>query len=61
MGSLQKQIWRTVGSLLASCEPLAHHRNVTSLSLFCSRYYFVADVQIEPAQLFHDYKKDGYV
>ena len=37
---LQKQICRTVGpSLAASLEPLAHHRNVTSLNLFY-RYYF---------------------
>ena len=33
-------ICRIVGpSLAASLEPLAHHRNVASLSLFC-RYYF---------------------
>ena len=37
---LQKWICRTVGpSLVASLEPLAHCRNVTSLSLFY-RYYF---------------------
>ena len=37
---LQKLICRTVGSsLAASLEPLAHRRNVASLSLFC-RYYF---------------------
>ena len=37
---LQKQIWRTIGPLLAgSLEPLAHRQNVTSLSLFY-RYYF---------------------
>ena len=37
---LQKQICRTVGpSLAAFLEPLAHRRNITSLSLFC-RYYF---------------------
>ena len=37
---LQKQICRTVGpSLAAALEPLAHHRNVASLSLFY-RYYF---------------------
>ena len=37
---LQKQIHRTVGtSLGASLGPLAHCRNVVSLSLFC-RYYF---------------------
>ena len=40
LDKLQKQICRTVGpSLAASLEPLAHHRNVASLSLFC-RYYF---------------------
>ena len=37
---LQKRICRTVvPSLSASLEPLAHRRNVASLSLFC-RYYF---------------------
>ena len=35
LGKLQKRICRTVGpSLAASLEPLAHRRNVTSLSLF---------------------------
>ena len=38
---LQKRICRTVApsALAASLEPLAHPRNVASLSLFC-RYYF---------------------
>ena len=37
---LQKRICRTTGpSFAASLEPLAHHRNVASLSLFY-RYYF---------------------
>ena len=40
LDKLQKWICRTVGpSLAASLEPLAHHRNVASLSLFY-RYYF---------------------
>ena len=40
LGKLQKQICRTVGSLLAaSLEPLDHRPNVASVSLFC-RYYF---------------------
>ena len=40
LDKLQKQICRTVGPLLAAClEPLAHRRNVTSLSLFYT-YYF---------------------
>ena len=40
LGKLQKQICRTVGpSLGASLEPLAHHWNVASWSLFY-RYYF---------------------
>ena len=40
LDKLQKQICRTVGpSLAASLEPLAHRRNVASLSLFYS-YYF---------------------
>ena len=35
LDKLQKQICRTVGpSLAASLEPLAHHRNMASLSLF---------------------------
>ena len=38
---LQKRICSTVGpSLATSLEPLAHHRNVASLSIFY-RYYFV--------------------
>ena len=41
LDKLQKRICRIVGpSLAASLEPLAHRRNVTSLSLFY-RYYFV--------------------
>ena len=40
LDKLQKQICRIVGpSLAASLEPLAHRRNVASLSLFY-RYYF---------------------
>ena len=40
LDKLQKWICRTVGpSLAASLEPLAHRRNVPSLSLFY-RYYF---------------------
>ena len=40
LDKLQKRICRTVGpSVAASLEPLAHHRNMASLSLFC-RYYF---------------------
>ena len=40
LDKLQKRICRIVGpSLAASLEPLAHHRNVASLSLFY-RYYF---------------------
>ena len=40
LDKLQKRIRRIVGpSLAASLEPLAHHRNVTTLSLFY-RYYF---------------------
>ena len=40
LDKLQKWICRTVGpSLAASFEPLAHRRNVTSLSFFY-RYYF---------------------
>ena len=40
LDKLQKQICRIVGpSLTASLEPLAHRRNVASLSLFY-RYYF---------------------
>ena len=40
LDKLQKRICRTVGpSLAPSLEPLAHRRNVASLSLFY-RYYF---------------------
>ena len=40
LGKLQKRTCRAVGpSLAASLEPLAHHHNVDSLSLFY-RYYF---------------------
>ena len=40
LDKLQKRVCRTVGlSLAASLEPLAHHRNVASLSIFY-RYYF---------------------
>ena len=40
LDKLQKQICRIVGpSLAASLEPLTHHRNVASLSLFYG-YYF---------------------
>ena len=40
LGKLQKWTCRAVGPSLAAClEPLAHHQNVASLSLFY-RYYF---------------------
>ena len=40
LDKIQKRICRTVGPSVAIClEPLAHRRNVSSLSLFC-RYYF---------------------
>ena len=40
LDKLQKRICRTVGPSIAAClEPLAHNRNVASLSLFY-RYYF---------------------
>ena len=40
LDKVQKWICWTVGpSLAASLEPLAHHQNLASLSLFC-RYYF---------------------
>ena len=50
LDKLQKRICRTAGpSLAASLEPLAHRRNVASLSLFY-RYYF-ARCSSELAQL----------
>ena len=50
LDKLQKQICMTVGpSLAASLEPLAHRRNVASLSLFY-RYYF-GRCSLELAQL----------
>ena len=40
LNKLQKRICRTVGpSLAAFLEPLTHHRNVASLSLFCRHYF----------------------
>ena len=40
LDKLQKRLCRTVGpSLTASLEPLAHHRNVASLSLFYRHYF----------------------
>ena len=40
LDKIEKQIFRTIGpSPAASLEPLAHHRNVASLSHFY-RYYF---------------------
>ena len=40
LDKLQKQICRTVGPLLAaSVEPLAHRRNIASLSLFYRNYF----------------------
>ena len=51
LDKLQKRICRTVGpSLATSLEPLAHRRNVASLSLFY-RYYF-GRCSSELAQLF---------
>ena len=51
LDKLQKWICRTVGlSLAASLEPLAHHRNVASISLFY-RYYLVR-CSSELAELF---------
>ena len=36
----QKRIWRTVDPSSAAClEPLAHHQNVASLSLFFRHYF----------------------
>ena len=51
LDKLQKRIFRTVGPSLGAClEPLAHRRNVASLSLF-HRYYF-GRCSSEMAQLF---------
>ena len=53
LDKLQKRICRIVGpSLAASLEPLAHRRNVASLSLFY-RYYF-GRCSSELAQLVQD-------
>ena len=50
LGKLQKWICRTVGpSLAASLEPLAHRRNVASLSLFY--WYYFGRCSSELAQL----------
>ena len=51
LDKLQKRICRTVGpSLAASIEPLAHHRNVASLSLF---YRYLVDVHLNWLNWFH--------
>ena len=51
LDKLQKRICKTVGPSLAACfEPLAHLRNVATLSLFY-RYYF-GRFSSELAQLF---------
>ena len=50
LDKLQKQICRIVGpSLAASLEPLAHHRNVASLSFFY--YYYFSRCSSELTQL----------
>ena len=55
LDKLQKRISRTVGlSLAASLEPLAHHQNVVSLSLFHIYIYIyigITLVDLELAQL----------
>ena len=63
LDNLQKWIWRTVGpSLAASLQPLAHRRNVASLSLFY-RYYFGRFsselAQLVPLPFFHG-RSTGY-
>ena len=58
LDKLQKRICRTVGPFCAaSLEPLAHHRNVASLSLFY-RYYF-GRCSSELTQWFHVLIFDG--
>ena len=50
LDKLQKRIYRTVGpSFAASLEPLAHRRNVASLSLFYG--YYSGRCSLELAQL----------
>ena len=51
---LQKWICRTVGpSLAASLEPLAHRRNVASLSLFYRVYITLVDAHLNWLNWFH--------
>ena len=50
LGKLQKLIWRTWYSLVISLEPLDHHQNVTSLSLFYR--FYVGRCSSELAELF---------
>ena len=55
LDKLQKRFFRSVGpSLAVSLEPLAHCRNVASLSLFY-RYYFITflDVHLNWLNWFH--------
>ena len=47
LDKLQKRICRTVGpSLAASLEPLAHHQNVASLSLFYGYYFGICSSKL---------------
>ena len=53
LDNLQKRICRTVGpSLAVSLEPLLHHWNIASWSLFY-RYYFGIDVHLNWLNWFH--------
>ena len=57
LDKLQKRICRTVGSSLAtSLEPLAHHRNMTSVSLFCK---YLVDVIQNWYNWFHFLFREG--
>ena len=53
LDKLQKRICRTIGpSLVASLEPLAHRRNVASLSLFYKNYFGRCSSELSDLVLF---------
>ena len=53
LDKLHKRIYRTVGpSLATSPEPLAHHGNVGSLSIFCSYYFCRCSSELAQLVLF---------
>ena len=57
LDKLQKRTYRTVGlSVVTSCKPLAHLRNIASLSLF---YRYLVDVHLNWLNWFHFLSLEG--